>query len=430
MKKLIILLILVFFAANLFAAGETETETATDEGVNQISFWTFQELHLQFYEDAVIRWNAANPNRQIELVGEVYAYDDMHNKLLIAIQSGVGAPDIVDIEISKFPNFLKGEIRLAEMNEYVNPVKSQFIESRLDIYAKNGKYYGLPFHVGAAVMYYNTEILAAAGVDPYSIDTWDDYVQAGLAVKEATGKPMTTVETTDQWTFWPMICQRDSDFFDAQGNVILDNATNISVLEFLYDMVYKYEIAVPAPDGFHHSEQYWGAMNNGDYASILMPMWYMGRFTDYMTDLSGKMIIMPLPRWEPGGKRSAGMGGTGTVVTTQAANLDLAREFLAFAKLSREGNIKLWELLGFDPPRWDVWSDPALQEPNKFTEFFLNDDLFATLLEIKDEINPVSITAQTPDLTDLIRHTVMFQALQTREKTPEQALTDAANELR
>jgi len=60
-----------------------------------LTFWTFQELHKQFWDDAVVTWNKANPNSQIVLKTDVYNYDEMHNKLLIALQSGVGAPDIL-----------------------------------------------------------------------------------------------------------------------------------------------------------------------------------------------------------------------------------------------------------------------------------------------------------------------------------------------
>jgi len=426
-KALLVAVILTVLPFSIFASGQSD---GSGKGSSEITLWTFNELHQQFYEAAAEDWNKEYPDKQITLMAETFPYDDMHNKLLVAIQSGVGAPAIADIEISKFPNFLKGKIQLEPMNDYVTPVIDQFIKSRLDIYAKDGNYYGLPFHVGAAVMYYNVEIMKAAGVDIDTIKTWDDYVQAGLKVKAATGKMMTTVETTDQWTFWPMISQRDSDFFNPDGSVALDNKANTDTLQFLYDMVYKQKIAVPAPGGFHHSEEYYGAMNAGDFASILMPMWYMGRFTDYMSDLKGKIAIRPLPSWTPGGKRSAGMGGTGTVVTKQAENPALAKEFLAYAKLSEKGNIKLWSFLGFDPPRWSVWDDPALKATNKFTEYFVNDDIFGLLLEVKDEINPVVITEQIPDASDLVRHDIMFQALGDQSKTPAQALKDAADKLR
>ncbi|GAE92056.1 alpha-arabinosides ABC transport system [Gracilibacillus boraciitolerans JCM 21714] len=98
-------------------AGETETSSDAEtseviggdvENATELSFWTFQELHLEFFRDAVERWNKENPDRAISLNAEVYPYDNMHNNLLLALQSGEGAPDIVDIELNRFPNYLQG----------------------------------------------------------------------------------------------------------------------------------------------------------------------------------------------------------------------------------------------------------------------------------------------------------------------------------
>ena len=36
----------------------------------------------------------------------------------------------------------------------------------------------------------------------------------------------------------------------------------------------------------------------------------------------------------------------------QSKYLDLAKRFLFFSKGSKQGNIMIWQLLGFDPPRW------------------------------------------------------------------------------
>jgi arabinosaccharide transport system substrate-binding protein len=158
-----------------------------------------------------------------------------------------------------------------------------------------------------------------------------------------------------------------------------------------------------------------------------MPMWYMGRFLEYMPDLKGKIAIMPMPAWTEGGPRSSGMGGTGTVVTKQADNPELAKEFLAFAKLSKEGNIELWKQLGFDPPRTDVWDDPALKEANKFTEYF-GPNIFDTLVDIKDEIEGVNITEDTPAIFDAVDTQIVFKALVDLED-PAAVLKDAASQL-
>src|SRR5690625_5433003 len=117
----------------------------------------------------------------------------MHNNLLLALQSDDGAPDLVDIEIGRFSNYLKGDPQLLPMNDYVEPVLDEFVESRFDIYAKDGNYYGLPTHVGASVMYYNTDIMDEAGVDIDSIKTWDDYMVAGEEYVDITFAVMTRV---------------------------------------------------------------------------------------------------------------------------------------------------------------------------------------------------------------------------------------------
>nr|WP_240512000.1 sugar ABC transporter substrate-binding protein [Paludifilum halophilum] len=394
-----------------------------------MTLWTFVGQHAEFYQKMAKRWNQKHPNQKIELKAETYPYDNMHNKLMLSLYSKVGAPDIADIEVSRFPNYLRGKPQLVPLNDMVEPVRDRFIESRFDIYSKDGKYYGLPFHVGATVMYYNKDILDQAGDDPDQIETWDDYVRAGKKVKEKTGKPMTTVEITDVHNIWPTIIQQKSDFLDSNGRVTLDNRTNIRTLPFLRDMMDKHKIAIPAPGGSHHMEEYYGFMNQGGAASVQMPMWYMSRFTDYMPDLKGKMVIRPMPAWEKGGLRSAGMGGTGTVVTNQSEHTRLAKEFIRFSKLSKEGNIEIWKSLGFDPPRWDVWSDPELKASNEYTDYF-GRGIFDQLLRLKDEIRSPHIDEPTPRLSNRVKSNVLYEALRRKNKSPEEALKDAAEEIR
>lgn len=393
----------------------------------KLTFWTFNELHQKFFESMAKSWNTAHPDQQIQLEATTFPYDDAHNKLLVSLQSGTGGPDMADIEISKIGNFLKGDVQLASLNDIVEPEKSNLVMSRLDNYAKDGKYYGIDYHVGAQVMYYNKEMLDKAGVNADDIKTWDDYEKAGKQVLEKTGKPMTTVETTDQWTYWPMVVQHGSDFLDKNGKVTLNDQVNIEVLTYLQKLV-KEKVAVTAPGGFHHAEEYYGFMNKGGAASVWMPMWYMGRFTDYMPDLKGKIIIKPMPVFKQGEMRSSGMGGTGTVITKQSKNIELAKKFLAYAKISKEGTIQTWAQLGFDPIRTDAWTDPKMKEDNKYTAYF-GKDIFDFLTSLKNEIAPTNIKEQTPAISDVIKTKVEFQALD-ELKDPKQVLDDAAKSIK
>lgn len=435
MKKRIFSIILAMLITVPLVLGGCSKKTAQQNGQKtksggtiNVSYWTFQELHKQFWDDAIETWNKNHSDKKLSLKTDVYPYDELHNKLLIALQSGIGAPDIADIEINKFANFVQGSNpALVELNDIVEPVKDNLIMGRLDNYAKDGKYYGIDYHVGAEVMYYNKEILDKAGVNADDIKTWDDYIAAGKKVVAATGKPMTTIETTEHWSYYPLINMQGSDLFDTNGKAVMDNEVNIKTLQMLKDMLYKDKIAVVAPGGFHHSEEYWAWMNKGNAASIWMPLWYMGRFVQYMPDLKGKIIIRPMPVF-PGGKKSAGMGGTASVITKQSKNIEIVKQFMAEAKLSKEGSIKTWTVLGFDPIRKDAWTDPAMSAPNKYTEYF-GTDVFSTLQSVVEDISGLNLTDNYPEAITLLQKDVMFKVLKEQSETPEQALKAATEEL-
>jgi arabinosaccharide transport system substrate-binding protein len=224
-----------------------------------------------------------------------------------------------------------------------------------------------------------------------------------------------------------MIVQRGGDYLDKDGKVVLDSAINIKTLQAMLDMMVVDKIAIEMPGGATAREEFWPFMNKGGQASLIMPMWYMSRFINYMPDLKGKIYVRPMPIWEKGDKRSAGIGGTATSVTTQSKQQDLAVEFLAFAKLTRESNIKLWTVLKFDPPRWDVWDAPELQVPDPY---FGNEAVFKTLLSFKDEIVSPNNALLSSPAQDAVRSQVMFKALKEKSVSPEKALKDAAAELR
>ena len=408
MKRRLALVISLVLIFGLFA-GAVSAEAAEPEP-EEIEFWTFQELHVEYYEKMADKWNEEHPDKPIKLVPTVYPFDDMHTKLLIALQDGVGAPDLVDIEVGKYANFLKGSIQLLPLNDIVEPELDHIVKARVDIYSKDGNYYGICFHVGAAAIFYNTELCESAGIDWQNIKTWDEFYEAGQKLKAAEpDKYWTSVESTDIWHMWPLLAELGGDMTNADDEITIDTPEMAQVLEFNRKMVDE-GIAVVAPGSYHHAEEFYAMMNNGDIGSIVMPMWYLDRFTNYMPDLAGKIAIAPLPVWEEGENRSIGQGGTGTSITNQADDPELVKEFLAFAKLSTEAGIEIWNTLGFDTIVTDVWSmEDVTHADNKFTQFFVNNP-FDVLLEVKDEIVSHNNGENLPAALDAMKNSVLYRA--------------------
>lgn len=391
-------------AGSSAAEGEaTAVSTVGPDTGTHFEMWTFVELHNSFYAEMVNRWNTANPDKQIQITFTTYPYADMHNKLKLANQSGEGAPDLCDIEIGQFPNFLQGQVQFYPLNDYITPYKDSLVQSRLDIYSKDGQYYGAPTHVGATVMYYNTKILNEYGIDYTTIKTWDDYTAAGKKLAEASGGTvkMTSVDTGGTDWLWLAMAEYKEDWTGGdsdKANVELDSLKKMLTMQqnWLNDGV-----AMVSPGGQTDLEEGFANISDGNIASFPKALWYMSRFLNYMPEMTGQWAIAPCPVFEEGQPRSVGIGGTGTVVSNQSKNKELAAEFICYAKLSQEGNEEIWNILGFDTCNTTIWEDKDITEDqsNKYLAYFVTNP-FNTLNEIKDEIGKISVKTISTTIND------------------------------
>lgn len=400
------------------------SDTAGEDAV-EMDYWTFVDLHGKHFEKMLNLWNEENPDKQIKLNVTVMPYDDMHNKLLMAVQTGEGAPDISDIELGRFPNFLEGdEVPLVDLTDVVAPYRDKIVESRLGIYSKDGKVYGFPTHVGATMAFYNTELLEEAGIDYTKIVTWDDFKEAGIKYYEATGKIMGTADTSALWQASMICAQLGTDLTDDEGNPQVNTPELIKGFEMLKDLQDNNVIDTIA-GGQPDTEEAKGEYNQGNRAVALMPQWYMSRFVHEMKDLEGKIAIAPLPVFEVGQPRSVGLGGTGTVVTKTAKDIELAKEFLTFAKISDQANIEIWNTLGFDPVNTEVWTmkDVTHNPDNDFVKYFQNNP-FDVLNEIKDEIMMIKSTSASPTINNVFA-TVTLNAIFEDGQDVTEALNEA-----
>jgi arabinosaccharide transport system substrate-binding protein len=366
--------------------GKKEMDVEGDD-VTTLNVWTFIENHQDFYTDMAEKWNEENPDRKVKLVLSNMAYDDMHNKLSLALESGEGAPDVVDIELGKFPAFMTGNIGLKDLTDAIAPYKDNVVESRLDLYSKDGKYYGLPTHVGTTVAFYNTEELEAAGIDYTTIKTWDDFKESGIKYHEATGKTFAAAETTAQWTLNLMLAQKGGSYLKEDGSLDVNNDKMVEVLQCMKDMQDAGALATIA-GGQPDNEEAYPLFNDGEVAAAIMPFWQTSRYTSYMTDLSGKVAIAAPPVFgDNDAVKTIGGGGTGTAVVASGKNADLAADVFAFIKLSDEANVEVWNVLGFDPVNTEVWTQTDITEnpDNQYVKYF-NTKPFDALLDVQDNI--------------------------------------------
>ena len=398
------------------AAAEEEIPTSTfgDPNGTHMEMWTFVELHGQHYGNMVEKWNEENPDRTIEITCTTYPYADMHTKLLTSLNAGTGAPDICDVEIGQFPNVVAGlDTWLVPQNDTAAPYLDTMVQARMDVYSgSDGNYYGIPYHVGAFVMYYNVAAMSEAmglsqdeviaKID--AVATWDDYAALGQEYVDAIateGKYWTSVDTAGCDWQWIAMAEYGEDWtggFNGTANVQLDSVKKMCTMEQEW---LNSGLAMVSPDG--HVDLEAGFQNILDHNIVSFPkaMWYMSRFTNYMPEESGNWYIAKCPVFEAGQKCSVGVGGTGTVVTQQAGDKDLASEFLCWAKMSEEGEQLIWDNLGFDVCNTVLWNDDAFahDDNNQYNQFFINYP-YDVLYSIKDDIGTVYTTSISPTINE------------------------------
>lgn len=440
LKKLAAIAVTTSIAATmLIGCGGSAGSNGSDAGSgssgsgDKLQMWTFVDQHAAFYQKMLDKWNEKNPDKKLDIEFTVLPYDDMHNKLQSALLSGQGAPDACDVEVGKFPNFLKGDPQLETLDDAIAPYKDKIVKSRLDLYSKDGHEYGFPTHVGAVVAYYNTDLLEKAGIDYKTIKTWDDFKAAGEKYYKATGKYLGHIDTAGSTTLTLMLAEQGSDYTTPDGKPNINSkemVTALTKLKELQDSNAAHEIPGQQPD----TDEGKAAINSGDYACVIKAFWMMSRFTQSIPDGAGKWAIAPAPVFKAGQPRSVGDGGTGTVVTKTARNKDNLKAFLAWAKLSDEGEKAIWEDLGFDPVNTEIWTNKDITHnpDNKYVKYFKTNP-FDTLNEIKNEISLSKSVEANPNIGNQIQTAVLPNVFDNNadiKQTLDEAQEQVENELK
>jgi raffinose/stachyose/melibiose transport system substrate-binding protein len=122
------------------------------------------------------QYSAANPGITVE-VTQYPEYEQV-------MKSKMAANDLPDL-------FSTHGWSVARYSEYLEPLQNQSWASKLSPAIKpvitndRGQIFVLPFDVDSAGIAFNKDVLDKAGVDPYTIKTWDDFMAACEKVKAA-----------------------------------------------------------------------------------------------------------------------------------------------------------------------------------------------------------------------------------------------------
>jgi putative chitobiose transport system substrate-binding protein len=168
------------FAAALMALCMAQAGAAT-----RIEFWTFsmKPKFTPFFEAVERNYEAANPG--VDVVWVDFPWDVIQTKLVTRIVAGK-PPALVNLNVPWADEFARDGL-LLPVDELLGPAAESYIPSTLEDLRFKGCIYGFPMYSNVAVVAYNREIFAQAGLDRAPA-TLDEQLSFARRIAARTGK--------------------------------------------------------------------------------------------------------------------------------------------------------------------------------------------------------------------------------------------------
>jgi raffinose/stachyose/melibiose transport system substrate-binding protein len=253
----------------------------------------------------------------------------------------------------------------------------------LELYGKDGAYYGVPWEWGAVGIYYNKDLFEQAGLDPENPpQTWSEFLNTVQVLKDAGITPLTVGEG-DKWPghfWWVYLAIRNGGedaflkAFTREG--AFTDAPFVKAGEDLQDLI----DLEPFPEGylgFTYGDSA-TVFGNGEAAMELMGQWHQNVQRDSSESGEGVAnmgwFLFPMVEGGAGNASDVLGGGDGFAIGKDAPEETV--EFMRFLTTA-ENQIQALNDVGFGPPTASgtesAISDPiqrAIVEARNGAEYF------------------------------------------------------------
>lgn len=224
-----VLALVALWAATTGAAAETLT----------YSGWIAEETPAKIGEEWVMdSWNKAHPDAQVRWVG--WPFSQALNQMLIRFRAG-DPMDVGHVNSDWLPVFIEAGA-LVDLETLIAPevLARMFDPAALAAGRRDGVQYALPRTMASIAMVYNPTLLARAGVRevPTTIEEFEKALEA-LRKSDPDIVPYALATTPDtlgkdvQMWFWTF----GGRLFDDQGNVTINSPENVRALTWLTERV-------------------------------------------------------------------------------------------------------------------------------------------------------------------------------------------------
>lgn len=315
-----------------FSACASGSAAGDDGGDVTIDYAIWDQNQQPAMEEIAAAFTKEHPNVTVDI--QLTPYKEYFTKLQTAVSGGAG-PDVFWMN---GPNF-----QLYASNGVLAPLDDEGIEASdypqglIDLYTYDGSLYGAPKDFDTVALWYNTELFDAADVEYPSADwTWDDLKAAAAELTDpAAGVYGITATQYGQENFYDSIAQAGGEVVSADGTETgygspeaLEGITLWTDLIDAGSSPSAQQMTDTSPEDFFLSGK--AAMfQNGSWAAVAYAE---------NPDIAEKVNVAPLAAG-PEGNQSV-IHGIGNVANAKSDQLEIAKEFAAFASGEQAAKIQ------------------------------------------------------------------------------------------
>jgi lactose/L-arabinose transport system substrate-binding protein len=401
-------------------APQTATLSKDLKGSLTIWGWSASVAALKLVDSD---FSAAFPNISFNYVQRPPG--DTYRNIQLAIAAGSGAPDIAIVEDSHISQYVQLGA-LADITDWVKPYVPKIVPYKWTWIQKSNRYYAMPWDPGPVGVFYRRDIFQQAGVDPASIQTWDDFYQAAKTIKAKTGSFMwqQAKARNDGRVFETLLWQRGTGYVNAKGDVILDK--DPKVLETL-EYIGRFWTDGLAADQEPWTDPWYKAQAGGGTATVIDAVWMGTFFKSFIAPkASGSWGVSMLPVWEAGGSRASNDGGSVLAIFDQSQQKEAAWAYVQFHLGRDQSQLQIYEKTDIFPSLKSSFQDPFFQEGDPY---FGDEKVRSMFADIAAKIPNAGIYSKDYQaMSNLLTPEIQKYAL--GQQSAQQALANAANLIR
>lgn len=297
------------------------TNTIVNEEAPKVTVWAWYPA----FNEVVDNFNNTNSDVQICWTNAGQGNDE-YTKFSTSIESGSGAPDVIQLESEVLSSFTIRDA-LVDLTEFgANDVKDQYAEGAWEDASSGDAVYAIPVDGGPMGMLYRQDIFEAAGVEVPT--TWKEFEAAAQKLKKSgNGAVIADFPTNGRAFNQALFAQAGSVPFEYDSATPQEIGIKVNdqgakdVLEYWDGLVKKGLVATD--DAF--TADYNTKLVDGSYAVYLAAAWGPG-YLQGLSDADPDAVwrAAPLPQWDAANPVQVNWGGSTFAVTKQAKDKELA----------------------------------------------------------------------------------------------------------